>query len=60
MVGEASRCLLPPSLPPSLPEILPLSCPFLSPVGAFHGPLLPAASLMKCKKCPEMLRSIPQ
>lgn len=56
MVGEVSRCLLPPFL-----RSCPSSCPFLSLVGAFCCPLLPAASLMlKCKKCPKMLRSIPQ
>lgn len=54
-MGEVSRAC------PSLPKILPLVCPFLSPVGTFCCPLLPAASLMlKCKKCPKMLRSVPQ
>lgn len=54
-MGEASRYLLPPFL-----RCCPSSCPFLSPVGAFYC-LLPAASLMlKCKKCPKMLRSVPQ
>lgn len=54
-MGEASRYLLPPFL-----RCCPSSCPFLSPVGAFYC-LLPAASLMlKCKKCPKMLHSVPQ
>lgn len=58
MVGEASRCLLPRSF---FLRSCPSSCPFLSPVGAFYCLLLPTASLMlKCKKCPKMLRSIPQ
>lgn len=46
-MGEASRCLLPP-----FPRTCPSPCPFCPQLEPSTS-LLPAASLMKCKKCPE-------